>query len=88
MHARRDCIYRGGSISQQERAAAVLGSLKWRTCSPTCGCRIGHPQEVTWAFSWISPAEPVVHRRPRPGGDAAMITGLWGGRVVASAGAR
>jgi len=82
--AQHDALVRAGVHPDQIYVDRTSGAKSSRPC----GCRIGHPQEVTWAFSWISPAEPVVHRRPRPGGDAAMITGLWGGRVVASAGAR
>jgi IS6 family transposase len=22
---------------------------------PACGCRIGHPRQATWVYSWISP---------------------------------
>jgi hypothetical protein len=57
--------------------------MYWRPC----GCRIGHPYEVTWAYAGISPPSRSWHRRSRPGGDAAMIAGR-GARVVASAGAR
>jgi hypothetical protein len=35
-----------------------------------CGCRIGHPYEATWAYSWISPPSRSRHRRRRPDGDA------------------
>ena len=46
---------------QRYRSAAQLGICQ------TCGCRIGHPYQATWAYSWISPSR-WWHRRPRPGG--------------------
>jgi hypothetical protein len=64
-----------------------LGTTTESTPQTPCGCRVGHPYEVTRAYSWISPSSRSWHRSRRRGGDAAMITGR-GGRVVASAGAR
>ena len=46
---------------QRYRSAAELGICQ------TCGCRVGHPYEVTRAYSWISPSSRSWHRRRRRG---------------------
>jgi hypothetical protein len=44
--------------SKKTRSAGyrILSRAKTRI---DCGRRIGHPCHVTWAYSWISPADPI-----------------------------